>query len=140
MADVLTKIQRSRCMSAIRGRDTKPEILLRKVLWHKGYRYRLKNQLLGRPDIVFPAERVAIFVDGCFWHGCPKHYQKPVANASFWRNKIQKNKRRDKEVNTLLNLQGWKVLRFWEHELQANSGACARRVIKVIQARRSTQI
>ena len=86
MADVLTKKQRSRCMSAIRGRDTKPEILLRKALWYKGYRYRLKNRLPGKPDIAFPTERLAVFVDGCFWHGCPEHYKKPSTHAAFWRD------------------------------------------------------
>lgn len=137
MADVLTKEQRSRCMSAIRGKDTKPEILLRKTLWHKGYRYRLKNRLPGRPDIIFPTERVAVFVDGCFWHGCPEHYQKPDTNARFWREKIRKNTQRDKEVNALLNSKGWKVLRFWEHEVRNNPEACARRVIRALEARRN---
>jgi len=136
VADVLTKAQRSRCMSAIRGKDTKPEILLRKALWHKGYRYRLKNRLPGRPDIVFPTERVAVFVDGCFWHGCPEHYQKPATNVEFWREKIRKNKQRDEEINALLKSQGWKVLRFWEHEVRDNPDACARQVINTLQARR----
>jgi len=137
MADVLTKVQRSRCMSAIRGKDTKPEILLRKTLWYKGYRYRLKNRLSGRPDIVFPTERVAVFVDGCFWHGCPEHYQKPATNAAFWREKIRKNTQRDKEVNALLNSEGWKVLRFWEHAVKDNPEACAHQVIKALKARRN---
>ena len=137
MADVLTKEQRSRCMSAIRGKDTKPEILLRKVLWHKGYRYRLKNRLPGRPDIVFPTERVAVFVDGCFWHGCPEHYQKPATNAAFWREKIRKNRQRDTEVSALLKSEGWKVLRFWEHAAMDNPEACAQQVIKVLKARRA---
>ena len=137
MADILTKTQRSRCMRAIRGRNTKPEILLRQALWHKGYRYRLKNRLPGRPDIVFPTERVAVFADGCFWHGCPAHYQQPATNASFWREKIGKNRQRDKEVNALLKSQGWKVLRFWEHELKSNAEACARQVIKTLKARRA---
>jgi len=137
VADVLTKAQRSRCMSAIRGKDTKPEILLRKALWHKGYRYRLKNRLLGRPDIVFPTERVAVFVDGCFWHGCPEHYQKPATNARFWQEKIRKNTLRDKDVNALLKSEGWKVLRFWEHAVKNNPEASARRVISALNSRRS---
>ncbi len=137
MADVLTKAQRARCMSAIRGKDTKPEILLRKTLWHKGYRYRLKNRLPGRPDIVFPTERVAVFVDGCFWHSCPEHYQKPATNVAFWREKIRKNRQRDREVNALLKSEGWKVLRFWEHEVKNHPEACARQVIRAIDTRRN---
>ncbi len=127
-------------MSAIRGRDTKPEILLRKALWHKGYRYRLKNRLPGRPDIVFSTERVAVFVDGCFWHGCPEHYQKPATNANFWREKIRRNRKRDREVNALLKSQGWKVLRFWEHEVRNNPETCARHVISELKARRAPDV
>ncbi len=137
MADVLTKEQRSHCMSAIRGKDTKPEILLRKALWNRGYRYRLKNRLPGRPDIVFPTERVAVFVDGCFWHGCPEHYRKPATNAGFWREKIRKNTQRDKEVNALLKSEGWKVLRIWEHAVRDNPEACARQVIRALEAKRA---
>jgi len=137
MADVLTKKQRTRCMRAIRGKNTKPEILLRKALWYKGFRYRLKNRLPGKPDIAFPSERVAVFVDGCFWHGCPEHYQKPATNSEFWREKIQKNKKRDKDVNALLKAQGWKVLRFWEHEVRNNTEACVRRVISALKTRRA---
>ncbi len=124
-------------MSAIRGRDTKPEILLRKALWYKGYRYRLKNRLPGKPDIAFPTERLAVFVDGCFWHGCPEHYKKPSTHAAFWRDKIQKNRQRDKEVNALLKSHGWEVLRFWEHEVRGNPGLCAYSVIKTLRSIRS---
>ncbi len=127
-------------MRAIRGRDTKPELLLRKVLWHRGFRYRVKNRLPGRPDIVFPTERVAVFVDGCFWHGCPEHYQKPATNEDFWREKICKNKNRDKEVNGLLKSQGWKVLRFWEHEVISNPDLIAQQVIKTLKAKHAPNV
>lgn len=137
MADVLTKDQRSRCMSAIRGKNTRPEIMLRKALWHKGRRYRLKSRVLGRPDIVFPTERVAVFVDGCFWHGCPKHYHKPATNVRFWREKIRKNMQRDKEVNALLKADGWEVVRLWEHTVKDNPDACAHQVINTLELRRN---
>ena len=133
MADVLTKSQRKKCMRAIRGKDTKPELLLRKVLWHRGFRYRLKNKLPGKPDIIFPSERIAVFVDGCFWHGCPEHFQQPETNTAFWREKIEKNKERDKKVDTTLESDGWRVLRFWEHEVTKNLGNCVNRIISVLK-------
>jgi len=136
MSDVLTKTQRSRCMKAIRSKDTEPELLLRKTLWYAGYRYRIKNRLPGRPDIVFPAQRVAVFVDGCFWHGCPAHYQKPGTNARFWSEKIRRNIERDKEVNVLLRLEGWKVMRLWEHDVRNSPELCALQVIKELESKR----
>ena len=79
--------------------------------------WRRNSKLPGKPDFVFPKLKQAVFVDGCFWHGCPKHGTKPKTNASFWRKKIQRNQARDKEVNRLLRAKGWKVIRVWEHEL-----------------------
>lgn len=137
MADVLTRSQRKKCMSAIRGRNTEPELLLRKALWHKGCRYRLKNKLPGKPDIIFPSEHVAVFVDGCFWHGCPEHFQQPETNAKFWHGKIEKNKERDRKVKATLESEGWRVLRLWEHEIRMDPDACASRVIKALKARRT---
>lgn len=117
MADVLTEMQRSFCMSRIRGRNTWPELALRKAVWAEGLRYRVKNTLIGRPDFVFMSARVAIFVDGCFWHGCPKHSVKPKTRAEFWAQKIGRNRARDAEVNSALRELGWKVLRYWEHDI-----------------------
>jgi len=98
MADVHTKAQRSHNMSRIKGRDTKPEILLRKCLWHSGYRYSLNNNALpGNPDIVLKKYKIVIFVDGCFWHRCPKHFKQPASNARFWQEKIQSDVDRDKK-------------------------------------------
>lgn len=117
MADVLTKSQRSYCMSRIRAGDTGPELALRRAIWASGLRYRLRYKLLGRPDLVFVSARVAVFVDGCFWHGCPVHSVKPKTRAEFWEKKIGGNMVRDAEVQSSLGKQGWKVLRFWEHEI-----------------------
>ncbi|MEA3640227.1 MAG: very short patch repair endonuclease [Lamprobacter sp.] len=116
--DVLNKVQRSYCMSRIRSRDTTPEVLLRKALWKRGLRYRIHHSLPGRPDIVFPSRRIAIFVDGCFWHRCPKHWQAPKNNAEFWEQKIGLNEARDAQVNRQLEAKGWKVIRVWEHEIK----------------------
>lgn len=116
--DVMTPEQRSRCMSHIRGRNTKPELLLRRALWAKGYRYRINSKLPGRPDLIFSRKRLAIFVDGCFWHGCPIHGTFPKTNSAFWKKKIQGNIERDNRVNRELERAGWEVLRFWEHEVE----------------------
>jgi len=137
MSDVLSKQQRSYCMSRIRGKNTKPELFLRKALWSKGLRYRLKSNLPGRPDIIFPGKRLAVFVDGCFWHGCPQHCQLPEENSVFWEEKLSKNKARDQKINHMLKQKNWKVLRFWEHEIKASLPEC---VEKVFQAIRETEI
>lgn len=128
MTDVLSPEQRKFCMSRISGRNTQPELALRKSLWGIGYRYRVKTQLPGKPDIVFPQKRVAVFVDGCFWHKCSKHFVKPKTRTEFWMDKINKNCERDKRVTKELKQSGWKVLRFWEHEIKENLPACVERV------------
>lgn len=116
--DVMTVEQRSRCMSNIKGKNTKPELQLRKALWARGLRYRVNAALIGRPDIVFPRQKLAIFVDGCFWHGCPIHGTNPVTNADFWENKIKGNIERDRRVTSQLTKLGWAVIRVWEHEIK----------------------
>ena len=118
MADRFSKETRSKIMQAIRGSDTGPELRLRKALFKAGYRYR-KQHRIGRYkiDIAFPSKKVAIFVDGCFWHKCPKHCKLPKSNKSYWLPKLQCNVERDKEFRALLQKEGWKVFHFWEHEL-----------------------
>ncbi len=131
MSDVLSKQQRSYCMSRIRDKNTKPELIFRKALWANSLRYRLKNKLPGRPDMVFPGRRLAVFVDGCFWHECPEHFQMPKANRAFWEEKLLKTKVRDKEVNSMLKQKGWIVLRFWEHEIKTDLSGCVDEVSQV---------
>ncbi len=120
----MTPEQRSRCMAAIRGKDTKPEILVRKFLFSKGLRYRLNNRKLpGSPDIVLKKYKTVIFVDGCFWHGhegC-KYFRLPKSNTPFWEAKITRNIERDKETTQALTALGWKVIRIWECELRNKS-------------------
>ncbi len=118
--DVLDQKQRSYNMSRIKSRDTKPELILRKALWDEGLRYRIKNKLPGKPDVVFRKKKIAIFVDGCFWHKCPKHFKLPKTRTDFWRDKIQSNVDRDKKSVKELEVAGWYVLRFWEHEIANN--------------------
>ena len=111
-------------MAAIRGKDTKPEIFVRKFLFSKGLRYRLNNRKLpGSPDIVLKKYKTVIFVDGCFWHGhegC-KYFRLPKSNTPFWEAKITRNIERDKETTQALTALGWKVIRIWECELRNKS-------------------
>jgi DNA mismatch endonuclease, patch repair protein len=130
--DVMTPAQRSRCMAQIKGRDTKPELILRRSLWCLGLRYRLRSNIEGRPDLIFSSARVAVFVDGCQWHCCPKHWVRPKSNTKFWDRKFTNNRNRDKTVNQLLKAKGWSVLRFWEHEIQEDCKSVALRISKIV--------
>lgn len=121
MTDVLTPEQRSRCMSAIRAKGTKPELVVRKILTQLGYRYRLHNTSLpGKPDIVIHRIRQVISVNGCFWHGHKCKYGKvsPKTNAKFWKEKIEGNVRRDRINQRKLRKSGWSVLNIWECKLK----------------------
>ena len=119
MSDVFTKAKRSAVMSRIRGKGNQDtELRLIQIFranevtgWRRG------SKLAGKPDFVFRAQHIAVFVDGCFWHGCPIHATWPKQNATFWCEKITKNKARDRFVSRTLRAGGWKVLRIWEHEL-----------------------
>jgi DNA mismatch endonuclease (patch repair protein) len=105
-------------MSAIKGTDTKPELILRKSLWSLGFRYRVGHKLPGKPDLVFVSRKSVIFVDGCFWHRCPDHFRMPKSNREFWEKKIARNVNRDKNVTAQLEALGWRVLRVWEHDIK----------------------
>jgi len=112
----LMYLSRSDQMARIRGSHTTPERLLSRALWRTGLRYRLHYPaVLGKPDIVFPRERVAVFVDGCFWHGCPDHYVRPRSREDFWARKLAGNVARDCRQTAELAARGWRVCRFWEH-------------------------
>lgn len=114
--DKFSKETRSKIMQAIKGKHTKPELLLRKELSKLGYRYRLHHGK-EKIDIAFPSKKIAIFVDGCFWHCCPKHGRNPTSNKTYWLPKLKRNMERDKSTIKLLRKQGWKVIRIWEHDL-----------------------
>jgi len=120
MPDVFTKSKRSEVMSRIRSRGNKAtELELAKIFRANRITGWRRNQpVFGRPDFVFRKVRVAVFVDGCFWHGCPQHATKPRTNAAFWRKKFAANKARDLVVNRTLRKARWKVVRIWEHELE----------------------
>ncbi|HET9258404.1 MAG TPA: very short patch repair endonuclease, partial [Pseudonocardiaceae bacterium] len=113
---------RSRNMQANRRTDTKPEVSLRSALHRSGYRYRkdlsltLASGVRVRPDIVFTARKVAVFVDGCFWHVCPEHGRQPTTNEWYWTPKLRRNIERDRQADAALREAGWLVVRVWEHE------------------------
>jgi len=122
VADIFSKEQRSTIMSRIRGKDTGPELLVRRALFAKGFRYRIHvKELPGKPDIVLPKYRSVVIVDGCFWHGhrkC-KVFKMPKTRVSFWRKKIEGNRARDLKNRRKLHRLGWKAIHVWECELSA---------------------
>ena len=132
MADTVSPETRSRMMSKIRSKDTKPELAVRRILWRAGIRYRIHDRTLpGTPDISNKRRRLAVFVDGCYWHGCPACYQEPKTNAEFWRSKIAGNRRRRKAVREDLERLGFRVVEIWEHDAK-NADSVAGSVMAVL--------
>ena len=125
-------------MSRQGSRDTAPEVAVRRLLHAAGLRYRVNVPVPGAPrrtiDIVFGKVKIAIFMDGCFWHGCPQHATQPKANAEWWRAKLAKNMARDRETTDHLRAAGWTVLRFWEHE---SAEEVARQIAVAVASRQS---
>jgi DNA mismatch endonuclease (patch repair protein) len=133
MADILTKEQRSYNMSMIKGGNTKPEIRLKSFLASKGLKgYKTGSKLPGKPDIVFPGYRLAVFVDGCFWHKCQRHFVIPQTNRKFWLDKINGNVKRDRLMNQKLRKAGYSVLRFYEHSIKRDLNRCYMKIYKAI--------
>lgn len=147
MADIFTQQKRSEVMARIRSRGNRDTELALAVLlraagltgWRRHVSLRSAaggaRKFAVRPDFVFRRERVAVFVDGCFWHGCPRHGTQPRGNAAFWRRKLAGNRERDRRVTRTLRRLGWRVVRIWEHELQrqqqARVAAKIRRALKI---------
>lgn len=125
-------------MRGNRSRDTKPELLVRRLVHAAGLRYRVsarpETDLRRTADLLFRPARVAVFVDGCFWHGCPEHYIRPKANDGYWSGKVARNRERDEETTRILTERGWTVLRFWEHE---DPTEVAERIVAVVRRRRT---
>lgn len=116
-------------------RDTKPEVEVRRLLHAAGLRYRVDFPALAsdrrrRADIVFTSRRIAVFIDGCFWHGCPQHFVAPKANSDYWGPKIARNRERDIDTTERLEADGWLVLRFWEHEAPSDVAARIEAVVR----------
>jgi DNA mismatch endonuclease, patch repair protein len=123
-------------MSRLGRRDTAPELALRSELHRRGLRFRVDQRIVPavrtRPDVAFPRAKVAVFVDGCFWHACPEHQTWPAANRTWWRQKLEENVRRDQRTNDALAAEGWLVIRVWEHEPPAQA---AERVEHAVRSR-----
>ena len=137
MADVLTKEQRHKNMKNIRSKDTSIELVLRKALWRKGYRYRKNYKLLpGRPDIVLIKYKIVIFCDSEFFHGKDWEVLKPRlekgGNGEFWINKISRNMERDDEIDKRLLFEGWTVIRFWGSDIKKRTDECVKVIEEVI--------
>jgi DNA mismatch endonuclease (patch repair protein) len=128
MADIFSKAKRSEVMALIRGRGNRAtELALMRIFRAQGVTgWRRRQAVFGRPDFVFRRARVAVFVDGCFWHACPKHLRMPKSRRAYWRRKLDGNKARDQKVNRVLKKLGWRVVRIWEHALARPSAACLR--------------
>ena len=138
MADTMSKEQRSKTMGAIRA-QSKLENLFSKSLWKRGLRYR-KNvrKLKGTPDIVIQKYKIVIFIDSCFWHGCPLHFKRPKSNQDFWDKKIARNKERDKEIDEYYIEKGWNLKHIWEHEIHADIESTADETMEFINTIKTT--
>lgn len=137
MADIYSKAKRSEVMSRIRGRGNKDtELALARLLRvNRITGWRRNQTVFGKPDFVFQKLKLALFVDGCFWHGCPKHATKPKINRAFWQRKLSANRRRDQTVNRVLRNMDWLVLRVWECDLARRPGVCIGRIQRALSYR-----
>jgi len=128
-------------MQSNKGRDTKPELALRRAVHALGLRYRVSARPLPKvrrtADMVFTKAKVAVFLDGCFWHGCPEHHTKAATNADYWAEKVRRNRERDAETDRLFAEAGWTVIRVWEHQNPLES---ARHVADCVRSRRADQL
>jgi DNA mismatch endonuclease, patch repair protein len=129
-------LSKSEQMARVGRRNTLPEVIVRKALHRAGWRYRLHVRLPGTPDFVFARQQVAVFVDGCFWHGCPRHYAVPLSNVTFWKRKLERNLQRDRRVDHELVALGWDVVRIWEHEAKADIAEAVRRIEQALRGRK----
>lgn len=132
--------ERSRLLARVRREGTAPELMLRRQLHRAGFRYRLRYPLPGSPDLVLVSAKLAVFVDGCFWHGCPDHGTTPKTNTSFWRAKIERNKERDKSVDRQLTSLGWTAIRVWEHEVTHDLERVVARITETEAASRAQRL
>ena len=119
MVDTVTKKVRSRIMSRIRGKNTRPEQIMRAYLKSRRFKFYEHQRIRGyRVDFVIPSRRIALFVDGCFWHACPQCFKKPKSNTNYWNKKIKDNCKRDKRINRIIRKEGYSVKHIWEHQVK----------------------
>jgi DNA mismatch endonuclease (patch repair protein) len=131
MTDRISIKKRREIMAKVKSKNTDIELILRKLLWNSGYRYRTNYKIFGKPDIAFPKQKIAIFCDGDFWHG--KNYEKEKKRyKKFWAEKIYSNIKRDEKVNKELKKAGWKVIRFWKTDILKNPDKCVKKIKNLI--------
>jgi len=130
MADIFSKETRSHIMSKIRSKKTKPELAMKEAL--RGTYMRYQPNMHGNPDFANKSKKVAVFIDGCFWHGCPKCYKEPQSRKEYWVPKIKRNKERDKRYTRELRDVGWTVIRIWEHEVLGDPKGCRKKVMDAL--------
>ncbi|VVB92605.1 DNA mismatch endonuclease Vsr [uncultured archaeon] len=131
MADNLTPEQRRKNMQRIRSTGTKAERIVMEELGKKGLKFiSYDNSIIGKPDIVFPEKKIAVFIDSDFWHANPKRFIKPKTNVEYWEEKIARNKKRDRKVNRELKTEGWAVVRIWEYDVKHNLSRCIKKILK----------
>ena len=127
--DVFTKAKRSEVMRAVKSKNTRLELLFRRALWRKGFRYSTNStRYFGTPDLVLKRHKTVIFVDSCFWHGCGKHCRLPSVRISFWKTKIANNRTRDRKVTSYYRRYGWRVFRIWEHDIKISIDRLVRKI------------
>ena len=127
--DTVSKKQRSYIMSQIRGTKTKPELIVKRNIDGRKLRYQPKG-IPERPDFANKTKKVAVFIDGCFWHKCPRCYKPPKSNKKYWKAKIERNTKRDRHVNRKMKKDGWTVIRFWEHQVKENKSYVLKKINK----------
>lgn len=141
MTDFLSKEMRSRVMARIQSKNTKPELALRRALWAKGIRgWRVHSKALpGKPDLAFTRWHVAVFIDGCFWHGHPDFFT-PGKSGAYWDAKIARTQERDRQVNDALRTASWTVVRFWDFEVERDIDGCVGRVLAALAEARAPNL
>jgi DNA mismatch endonuclease, patch repair protein len=131
--DTVSKEKRSRVMRLVKSQETSLEKKIRSRLWKRGIRYREnKSTLFGKPDLLVASKKVVVFIDSCFWHGCDMHLRMPRSNIDYWVNKINRNKKRDRFVNSHYKKRGWNILRFWEHQIKDNIELSVQRIAEAL--------
>jgi DNA mismatch endonuclease (patch repair protein) len=137
MTDIVSKEKRSQIMRTVRSKDSKIEVIFRKNLWNKGFRYRKNStKYFGNPDLVLKKYKTVIYIDSCFWHGCKIHCRIPTTNERYWINKIERNMERDKEVNEYYKKISWNILRIWEHDLIKQPDLVYKKIVENFMAGR----
>ncbi|MGH2638750.1 MAG: very short patch repair endonuclease [Rhabdochlamydiaceae bacterium] len=132
--DIFTKAERSMIMSKIRSKNTTPERVLFTELHKRGVKFQRHYKLIGRPDMAFPKDKLAVFIDGDFWHGYNWKVKMEIPPEIFWQPKISSNMKRDRKVRKELSKIGWKVMRIWEHDVKKNPSGCAARIISKLRS------